>query len=298
MWSDLFKPLLRAARDTGMNAIESFWAAAFALNSHRPAQSQLWQSNGGQRVLVIAPHPDDETVGCAGTLTQHLKAGDRVCVAFITDGRRSRAMGLPAETMAKTRRAEAAAAMRALSVTGWEWFGLREGEWDLDVGAQRLHRLNERYHPDVIYAPSRVDFHPEHIRVAQMVAQVIAPAQCMRVYPIQVPLTSILANCIAPVSNSRPSIHNGLNAYASQRAGVLRSLRARRYAAHQFKIPGLAEEFWQMTGAVYKRLHARLDTNAASPYYSLRYSPLTDPLAYLQGKSERHALLESARDNP
>ena len=30
------------------------------------------------RVLVIAPHPDDETLGCGGTLLKHIAAGDSV----------------------------------------------------------------------------------------------------------------------------------------------------------------------------------------------------------------------------
>ena len=31
-----------------------------------------------KRVLVIAPHPDDETLGCGGTLLKHIKNRDKV----------------------------------------------------------------------------------------------------------------------------------------------------------------------------------------------------------------------------
>ena len=30
------------------------------------------------RVIVIAPHPDDETLGCGATLLKHAAAGDEV----------------------------------------------------------------------------------------------------------------------------------------------------------------------------------------------------------------------------
>ena len=35
-------------------------------------------------ILVIAPHPDDETLGCAGTLLKHLNAGDEINFIFVT----------------------------------------------------------------------------------------------------------------------------------------------------------------------------------------------------------------------
>ena len=40
----------------------------------------------GQRVLVFAPHPDDETLGCAGFIQQAQAAGAEVTVALMTNG--------------------------------------------------------------------------------------------------------------------------------------------------------------------------------------------------------------------
>ncbi|MDO8530237.1 MAG: PIG-L deacetylase family protein [bacterium] len=36
------------------------------------------------RILVIAPHPDDEVLGCAGTIKKHTKAGDTVSLCIVT----------------------------------------------------------------------------------------------------------------------------------------------------------------------------------------------------------------------
>jgi len=36
------------------------------------------------RILVIAPHPDDETLGCGGTLLKHIAGGDSVAWAIVT----------------------------------------------------------------------------------------------------------------------------------------------------------------------------------------------------------------------
>ena len=37
-----------------------------------------------ERVLVIAPHPDDEIIGCGGTMAQHVEKGDRIFVIYVT----------------------------------------------------------------------------------------------------------------------------------------------------------------------------------------------------------------------
>ena len=39
-----------------------------------------------KKVLVVAIHPDDETLGCGGTLLKHIDKGDKVFVLFISDG--------------------------------------------------------------------------------------------------------------------------------------------------------------------------------------------------------------------
>ena len=40
----------------------------------------------GKRVLMLAPHPDDETIGCGGSLALHAGAGDPIKVVFLTNG--------------------------------------------------------------------------------------------------------------------------------------------------------------------------------------------------------------------
>src|SRR6266699_4261133 len=194
----------------------------------------LWHSPGGQRVLVVAPHPDDE-IGCGGTLLLHRAAGDHVHVAYVTDGRRSRATGLGPDAMAERRRQEMAAAAPVLGLAGAHWLGLREGEWEESALVPALRELLRQTVPQIVYAPSLVDFHPEHIRVARCVARAITgPGSrdlTLRVYQIQVPLTPLLVNLVAPVQVVGQELVAAMRCYATQLGSIERCLRMKRYGA-------------------------------------------------------------------
>ena len=81
----------------------------------------------GQRILVVSPHPDDETLCCAGSMQQALAAGAEVWVVWLTNGdgfelnaalldRSPRPSGRQMIELGIQRTAEARAAMRTLGV--------------------------------------------------------------------------------------------------------------------------------------------------------------------------------------
>ncbi len=47
---------------------------------------QLEPFKKGERVLILAPHPDDEAIACAGVIQRALKSGAHVRVVFLTNG--------------------------------------------------------------------------------------------------------------------------------------------------------------------------------------------------------------------
>jgi len=40
----------------------------------------------GERVLILAPHPDDEAIACSGVIQQALKAGAKIRIVYLTNG--------------------------------------------------------------------------------------------------------------------------------------------------------------------------------------------------------------------
>jgi LmbE family N-acetylglucosaminyl deacetylase len=257
----------------------------------------LWHSPGGQRVLVIAPHPDDE-LGCGGALLLHERAGDEVHVVYVTDGRGSGAHGLEPDEMARRRRDEAAAVTSVLQLAGMHWLGLREYEWDGSALLPLLHDVLRETTPHIVYAPSRIDFHPEHVRVSHCVAGAIAGPRLhdmtVRVYQIQVPLTPVLANLIAPMQTVVPGLVAAMECYRTQLGSIKRFLRMKRYGASLYGLAGFAEEFWQLDRHAYARLHTGAGDRVDGAFRGVRYLPFTDPLAYLRGLGARRRLREQA----
>jgi len=49
---------------------------------------KLIDKPAGKNILVLAPHPDDEVIGCGGTLYKHFLAGAEITVVYMTDGRK------------------------------------------------------------------------------------------------------------------------------------------------------------------------------------------------------------------
>ena len=114
-------------------------------------------------VLVIAPHPDDESIGCGGAICLHVKRKDRVTAVFLTSGE----LGLeklPREEAWRIRENEARKAAKILGIS--ELFFLRKPDWYLGKAkakaAADLRPILIEQAPQLIYLPHPAEWHPDH----------------------------------------------------------------------------------------------------------------------------------------
>ena len=274
--------------------IEGFWAAGFALLGRiRPAarMTRAWEGAGGKRVVIVAPHPDDETIGAGGVAILHRQAGDHVVMVVVTDGRASRAGGLDAETMARRRASEIEAAGEVLGISELVQLGLPEGAWAAPELARRLAPLLTG--ADILYASSCVDYHPEHIAVARVVAEIVDAGQTVRAYQVGVPLTTRLANLVADIGELEPAKRQALECFDSQANTLATAGRIGRYLARQYRLPAV-ELFWEMPGDVYTRVIDGAGSQGRNSFRGIRRVPISDPLAWIIGGRARERLRSRA----
>ena len=66
------------------------------------------------KILVVSPHPDDEAIGCGGTLRKHVVEGDHVRVLYFTSGEQ----GGHGRTKDQTRHIRESEAQKAATILG------------------------------------------------------------------------------------------------------------------------------------------------------------------------------------
>lgn len=116
-------------------------------------------------VLVVAPHPDDEVLGCGGAVANHLDAGRSVFVLYLTSGERG-SPTIPAEQFGPVREQEALAAARMLGVPAEQTWFLRLPDGALnarDPGqVGQLIQAFRSLRPGLVYLPHPHDGSFDH----------------------------------------------------------------------------------------------------------------------------------------
>lgn len=123
--------------------------------------------------LILAPHPDDEALGCSGSIALMNKAGVSSRVAFLTSG--ERLYETPSAPVAERRMEEARKASEILGCKEPVFLNLQDGELrNHEEGLyQELRRVIEINQPDIVFSPSPIDFHQDHIASARVALRLL-----------------------------------------------------------------------------------------------------------------------------
>jgi N-acetylglucosamine malate deacetylase 1 len=235
-------------------------------NKHNPAI--VWKPEGG-RIVVLAPHMDDEIIGCGGTLYKHILEGATVTVVYLTDGRYGGKLPLPSageqsgrqETdLVAIRRQEALLAMETLGIQHGIFLDAEDGQLSSAHSLpNRVRQILKKIQPQLVYLPFFLEEHPDHRAVTQILLDATEGTDwefdCCG-YEVWTPL---FPNCLVEIDKAVGIKEQALQCYQSQLLGndylhAALGLNAYRSMALPEKHGGFVEAFFQASLQEYREL--------------------------------------------
>lgn len=125
-----------------------------------------------KKILVLAPHPDDEIIGCGGLIAKAKKNGSDVKVVYLTDGN----VGVSDKKLSNSQRAKlregearSAAAIIGLSNSDLIFWRYQDGKFvSNQTSIKLLNNLITTYLPDIIAIPFISDPHSDHSETSKL----------------------------------------------------------------------------------------------------------------------------------
>lgn len=180
-------------------------------------------------LLMVAAHPDDAELGCAGTLLRYSTAGRRVGVVDLTRGE------LGTRGSAELRDQEATEAARILKLHVRENLRMRDGFFRNDEDHQRrIIEVIRRFQPELIITNPNIDRHPDHGRAADLVHDAAFLSGLPKVHTEwagepQAPWRPRLLLQAIHHSYVRPDIVVDISAFWEQKLAALTAFRSQFY---------------------------------------------------------------------
>jgi len=122
-----------------------------------------------KKILVIAPHPDDETIGCGGTLLRHRDHGDEISCVIVTK-LKTNDQWTRQSVIAKENEIEKV--KKIYQFKSFDRFDFVPTELDkmpFNSLVSKISNLFDKLKPEVIYIPNISDVHTDHQVVSKAV---------------------------------------------------------------------------------------------------------------------------------
>jgi bacillithiol biosynthesis deacetylase BshB2 len=209
-----------------------------------------------QHVLVVFPHPDDETFGCGGTIAQFTKSGVPVTYICATLGQMGRNMGKPffatRESLPNVREAELEEACQAIGIQNVIKLGLRDKTIefeDPEILTDRIERILREVRPSLVltHYPGYA-VHPDHNALGEVTIRAISR---LSVQERPVVYAHAFARDCQKVLGP-PDIVNDISAMSEVKLAAIRAHRSQsqailaRVAKGQFKEQSFESSFSHM----------------------------------------------------
>jgi LmbE family N-acetylglucosaminyl deacetylase len=204
-------------------------------------------------VLVIAPHPDDEVLGCGGTIAKRAAAGDDVWVCVVTEGKEP----LYSKEFVRNEYEEMQNAHRILGVSHVITLGFPSAMLDTvpqyEIN-EELAAVVDAVKPDEVFIPHRGDIHRDHQIVADAAMVAMRPNNEHKVKRILAYETMSETDWNIPnVQNAFiPNVYEDISKYTVRKTDALMMYRSQVFeypaARSMIGIQGLARHRGAVAG--------------------------------------------------
>ncbi len=154
-----------------------------------------------RKILVIAPHIDDEVLGAGGSIIKHVESGDEVHIVAITDR----------EHLRDVQRAQAEEVREVIGAETYSFLGLRDMYLDVcmrDI-IEPLESLYSDIKPDWVYGPFDGDINTDHQSVYRASTVVCRSLQAHKLEKFL--LYEIPSSTEQGLKAFKPSVYNPIN---------------------------------------------------------------------------------------
>jgi len=211
----------------------------------------------GSNILVLAPHPGDDVLGCGGTIILHRQYGHDVNILYLTNGEK----GVPGTNQNKAfeiRKQEAIRASQFLQVDekNLHFLHLPDGDLINHSGSNyEFRHILEKVNPDVIYLPSFVEKHRDLYATNVLLKNNLIQSCQIGAYEIWTPHTPNRLVNITPVIEEKRAAMREHDSQLHELDYLEASIGLNRYRAGMYSVAiQYAEAFIMSTSEEYFEL--------------------------------------------
>jgi len=156
----------------------------------------------GEKILVLSPHVDDETIGLGATLLKHKKIGNQMSLVYMTDGGGS-TTDTSREELISIRKSEGEKVKEAYGFKNLYFLDEIDGKLNPDKRdlINNIVNILELEKPTIIYTPFLLDGHRDHVGTTKALISALKiwdkDFEKIYMYEVNLPIIPQLVNSIS-----------------------------------------------------------------------------------------------------
>ncbi len=170
-----------------------------------------------KKVLVLAPHMDDEIIGCGGTLIKYAKEGIPVSVVYTTKGNKDVLNKKTPDELHKIRVNESEKSAKILGITDLFYLNNDDSSdenWQDNPAA--LSNILSQVRPDLIFLPYYADSHIDHVKTNVLLYRCMLEGHCSTIAGYEVWSPIFWPTDIINISHEMSGKLNAIREHKSQ----------------------------------------------------------------------------------